>query len=575
MFQATPSGLLVPTGLVLGNSLVPFGAGPTEDDHRVVRALGAVPTYEDLWDGDRPGLDELIGQVPAQLWVRFLSVLATLLSRENVDQTTKYAIFREVLQPQQRERLERFLTSTHTAFPITEFPVLLLMEVAAARAEVSATPPERIEPESLERMVRAIYVVWSHLVASTDERIREDPAGIAAALNERSLMGSPIRRVLTGFGLWAWEHGDLDESARAARGAFDEHLRSVYSLSLVEWVTGIALATFISQNQPPEEVVTSPIFITPGRPDLTSHGHDLLSRCMERLSTTTEDLRQACLELDEDADLLTEPSLLALKRTPCLRTLGAPPAFRPISPVHLAEAAVERPLVERSLPAESRAAARTEYGSVVEGYVHGLLRGLFGDRYQRLPPIQGRKRAEGVIWFPNGFLVVECKARRASELIRYHAREDGGYFEELVRSGLKTAVEQVLATTEDVLSGDIPFPGPLAPAIAGSLVVFLQDLALSPVSRSVLDRILPRSRTTEGVAHLRPQLISLERLEELDKWFDLDLLAELRAKMSDDDVSLECLNNYLLHEGQTPSTSAVRDQIWQSLRQHLRPCLTE
>jgi len=235
---------------------------------------------------------------------------------------------------------------------------------------------------------------------------------------------------------------------------------------------------------------------------------------------------------------------------------------------------VERPLVERSLPAESRAAARTEYGSVVEGYVHGLLRALFGDRYQRLPPIQRRKRAEGVIWYPNGFLIVECKARRASELIRYHAREDAHYFEELIQSGLKTAVEQIGATTEDILSGDIAFPGALAPAVAGSLIVFLQDLPLSPVSRSVLDRILPRSRIAEGVAHLRPQLISLERLEELDKWFDLDLLSELRAKMADDDVSLECLNNYLLHEGRTPRTSAVRNRIWQSLLGHLCSCLT-
>ncbi len=105
--------------------------------------------------------------------------------------------------------------------------------------------------------------------------------------------------------------------------------------------------------------------------------------------------------------------------------------------------------------------------------------------------------------------------------------------------------------------------------------MFLQDLALSPVSRSVLDRILPRTRTRDGVTILRPQIISLERVEELDKWDNLDLIAELRQKMADDDVALECLNNYLLHEGRTPGPARVRKTIWRSFLEQVRPYLSE
>ena len=397
---------------MLGDSPVSFGEEFSGEDHRVTRALGVVPTYEDLWGGNRPNLDELLGKVPAHLWIDFLSRLATLLSRENVDQTTMNAIVEELFRSPQKGRLRRFLMTTRTALPITEFPVLLLMELAAARAEVSATPSTPIDPDSLDSIVRAIYVVWSHLTSSTDDRIQRNPAGIAAALNERSHIGSPMRRVLTAFGLWGWDHADLDDDARAARRAFDEHLRKTYGLSLVEWVAGLAVATFISQNQSPQETMTDPIMILPNRSDLTQDGCDLLRRCVERLATTTTDLRKACRKLDQEADLLTQPSLLALKRTPCIRIPGTPSAFHPISPVHLAEAAVERPLIERCTPESSRAQARTDFGMVVEGYVHGLLRELFGSRYQRLPTVQTRKRAEGVIWFPSGFLVVECKARQ-------------------------------------------------------------------------------------------------------------------------------------------------------------------
>jgi hypothetical protein len=573
-FGQTPSGLFIPTGIVLGNTPAPFIETIDSDpDLRAARALGVVPTYEDLWDTPRPHLNDLLRRVPTQLWIGFLSRLSAVLCRNSNESASQRALLLEIFREPQRRRMLDFLNATQPAFPLAEFPVLLLIEIAASRSRQAHTQPTELDNDSLEVMVQAIYCVWSELSSVTDTRIRGNPAGIAAALNERSILGSPMQRLMTAFGLWVWDHKDLDGVSRSARHAFDGHLAASIGMSLSDWVTGIALATLIVQLRPLVEAATHPVIFQPDRSDLTAHGRDLLLRSVQRLAVTEASFQDQCREFDLNSDLLANPSLLPIKRTPCLHSASIPQGVYPISAIHLAEAAVERPLVERSSLAIHRAKARTEFGAVVECYVHGLLRLLFDNRYQRLPAVQDRKRAEGVIWCPSGFIVVECKARRPSELIRYQGREDSRYLDELVGSGLRAAVAQVHSTTQDILDGTIPHPGQLSPAIAGSLIVFLQDVPLSAVARSVLDRLLPASTTTNGVIRLRPQVISLARLEELGKWSHIDLLSVLSGKMRDNEVDLECLVSYLTHEGHIPRPSPVRRALGMSLRNHVRPFL--
>lgn len=81
-------------------------------------------------------------------------------------------------------------------------------------------------------------------------------------------------------------------------------------------------------------------------------------------------------------------------------------------------------------------------------------------------------------------------------------------------------------------------------------------------------RHLDGLRAPEGLASLFAEVLR-DTFRERHR----DQEVARRAKMIDDDVSLECLNNYLLHEGRTPRASAVRDQVWQSLRTQLRSCL--
>ncbi|MCH6545232.1 MAG: hypothetical protein IH796_04450 [Deltaproteobacteria bacterium] len=99
---------------------------------------------------------------------------------------------------------------------------------------------------------------------------------------------------------------------------------------------------------------------------------------------------------------------------------------------------------------------RSDFGCLAEAYVHGVLATAFGDRYSPLDAsMRGAKGlgelADGVIWYPEGFIVVECKAVRVKEADRYIPRTDDAYFKELSERGkLAKAVNQIDATIEAV-----------------------------------------------------------------------------------------------------------------------------
>ncbi len=576
VFKKQASGLILPAGVVLGGTLHSYlDSWDSEPEFRGTRTLGAVPTYEELWDGPRPALESLIKAVPAQGWLWFLATLTNVLARDNVKAHEKFELVLSMFDRNVRSRLRNILKGATPTFPIVEFPVLLLLEIALANADFAEDAAQSDSGASLDPMVKAIYVLWSLLTEDTTSQTLRNPAGVAAALSERSFLGSPFRNLQTGFGLWAWDHAGLDPAALTARSRFDNRLRETIGYSLEQWVTGITLATMIAQNQPVDEAIAHPISITGRRNDLTNEGSDLLMGCLARVSATTTGLQESCRSLGTGLHLVRKPSLLALKRSPCLQIQADPAVYRVLSPVHLAESAVTRPRIESETDESMKALARQDLGTLTEAYIHGLLAATFGDNYQRLPSTKKRSRADGLIWFPNGFVVVECKARRSPEYTRYQVRDDESYRNELEGLDLGKAVAQVEQTTEDVLRGLIQHRCKSTPAVAGSIILFTQDIPLSEVSRSVLDEILPKTRAHLGVLRLRPQIMSIERVEELDKWTHLDLLSELVRKMQDRDVSLEGLNNFFLKENKTPRPSSLRRGIWLQLLESTRAYLTD
>lgn len=543
-------------------------------DYRALRGIGVVPTYDELWSEPVPELNSLLAAVPVQTWFAFLLRLITVLVRDNASAQDKTRILLEMLDDDARHRALLFLESNQNASLISAFSVLLLLELTASRAELAASPAPLIDPATRAMMVKALYVVSDRLNESLTAGIPHNPSGAAAALRERSILGQPTRRMLTAFGLWRWSHVALDDRARNIRATFDAHFASRCGVSLEQWVVGLSLATLAAVNQPLTEAITTPIFIVENRSDLTPAGRALIGACLSQLSLTTDAFRAECKRADAEKDLFRSPSLIPVKAHPCLRTVeGVTAAYRAISPLHVAEAGVRRPVLERARDSAQRNIALIEYGHLVESYVHALLMHAFGDRYQRLEPSNSRKRAEGIIWYPQGFIVIECKARSSSEWVRYQMRSDDEYAAELHDSGLAKAAQQIESTIDDVLSGSIPQQCAAPPRVAGGIIVSLQDLALSWISGSVFERLLPPTRMSDGVLRLRPQLMEIETLEEIDKWEHVDLLEVLTRKMQDKDMMFECVNAFLQHERGDPKLSRTKRIMWDALRAFIVPYL--
>jgi len=438
----------------------------------------------------------------------------------------------------------KYLRETPDAHPITEFPILLFLELVLARGQGRGSPSQFIPPEVVERVLQGVYALWTVLCEHDDPTILENPAGVAAALCERSTLGKPMLALRVAFALWVWEHKDLDERARESRALFGQCLRETYGIALNEWVAGIAIATHASTNQPVKEVTTEPLYVNPRRPELTEQGVSLLEQCLKLVSACTERLAAECKAWDDERDLVVEPTLLPLKKFPSLATLESPPRYRVTTPVLLAGAAVSRPFVVAQ--DTRRPDVRKSYGYVVEGMVHGVMRECFGDNYQRLEEPGDRKTGEGIIWFRDGCIVVEVKARHRFESKRFGIRSDQQLRDDLSTSDLPKAVEQIRATTNALLDGSVPGSSLRTIRVIGSIVVMVEEVALTAASKSVLDTMLPATKSHAGALCLRPQLLTLDGVVDLLHW-DLtsSMLGVLTVKMQHPDLSLEHLGNYL------------------------------
>jgi hypothetical protein len=161
-----------------------------------------------------------------------------------------------------------------------------------------------------------------------------------------------------------------------------------------------------------------------------------------------------------------------------------------------------------------------------------------------LRPSNNRKRAEGVIWYEDGFIVVEIKARRVADGARYQLRLDQTYAEELSKRGMTEAIEQIDATISDILSGQIPCRCVRPVRLVGSLIVISEEAPLNLIAESVLTKVLPVTATRDGILRLMPQIISLQELETLDQWDGGRLLDVLKEKMRDKSTGVESLRTY-------------------------------
>lgn len=574
IFSEGPTKLLVPSALQLGDTIIDFGMPPVLPggfSPSVLRSMGVMPAFRDLWDEPLPPLESLFGSVPTDWWMNILSRIAKALSLESVTDEQRLRLFRTFFRPYQQPLIDGFMRGPGVRILLSDFPVLLTIELAAALSR-PVGHPVALDDDGAERIMKAVYLVWDAIGIPLRPKIRSSPAGVAAALCERSLLGSPHALLCRGFGCWVWDHEHVTGKERNLRARFEQDLRHAYGVNLEEWIAGIALASFVESTRTLENVMQTPQQVRIPVGGVTNEGNELIRKAVTPLSTSLPAFQAACLKQHRSANLLEQPSLLPLKRSPCVRIAEHPLAYQVVSPIHLAEAAFERPV--RLSETKGRRNARGDFGFLLEAYVHGLLSAMFSDRYERLARAEKEKRADGIIWYPNGFIIVECKATRVAEAIRYSPRSDAEYADELARGCLAKAVEQIDATIRDVLSGRVARGIDSDLRVAGSIVVFLQEIPQLLEARSVLSKFLRGSHRRGGVLWLQPQVLTVSAVEDLDGWERLDLLQVLTKKMADPGTAYEPLRNFLIHGGNTGMGFRTRRNLSASILKLIGPLMT-
>lgn len=549
----TEAGIIVP-----GHLLRVREAAPIE-----MRGMGLMPEWEILWDSPPPSLDELLAMLRANKWLEALRRVAFILTHTATDSEEKQrALLRGLYRGEAQTRMASHLRGGHNHVTVGLFPVLVAMELAASRCPALEQFKSKgvAEPEAPEKL---IHLVWTLLNGSDRMKVQADPAGVAAAIVERSSLRSMTELLRAAYGVWLWEHPGVTDEDRRYREDFSKCMQRTHEMTLEEWVRGVATAEMVHSATPLEHCKDMPL-LQVRNPGLTEQGRALIEVTMSRLSSTLEEFQVLCRRQEP---LLEKSMLLPLKLSPAIRLDGASNAYVVLSPTHVAEAAFERPV--RMLESENKMArwgeARTQFGQLVETYVHGLFGDQFGDRYFRLPPEQRRKRTDGLLQYPGGVILVECKAMRVTERHRYGARTDAEYLEEMrKRLGLgdEGAVKQIRDTAADLRAGKVRHvPVDLNVRVIGSIIVVFQDLPQTGIAESVLGEILPPTREIDGSLELQPLLMSLFEAPELSGWGHLDLLAQLVRKQQVRATAFESLRNYLLFARHRPGRHRTQDLL--------------
>ena len=577
-FTQAPSGLFVPSVMRVENITLRFPPKPLD---RVVRreaqSIGVMPGFADLWNDKLPPIPEFLATAPIEWWLCGLSSLSHLLANQTASSDEVEEFLRKhLLLESERTRLDVLAREPNGPGHfrvLDDFPVLLTIELAAAFSKATDQFGE-FKRCSDRKVLAAIYQVWGDLNGSLDATT--NPSGTIAAVYERSALGSLAEHLSHACGCWVWDHPFVTSEVGAIRRKFDATMSTQYGIGMRDFIAACAFVMFCLLICSLEDALKNrPIFDLP-RTDLSDAGNKALRQMFEAVSSGIDEFSTNCKRLGSYSDIIRSPSLVPIKKTPVLRVgSSSNQRYWVLSPRHLLEAAFERPvrLAETLVPDDSLN-IRSQFGLVVEHYVHAVLKNSFADRYTRLEPTNKRKRADGIIWYPDGCVIIECKATRVAERFRYALREDDAYSIELERGQLGKAIAQIANTIDDILNGDIVSPISNKARIFASAVVFFQEIPPSVFAASVLQRHLPPTQVRDGSTRLRTQILSLEGVAELDRWSQVNLLEVLERKMSSELHAFESLRNFLLFEGYKPSTSALEKRLGDQIMYLIKSWLT-
>jgi predicted ATPase len=351
------------------------------------------------------------------------------------------------------------------------------------------------------------------------------------------------------------------------RAWFSSELEKKISSHLGQWISSLAIAILSYRVRTPEQIIQGLAPLQLPATGLASEANENLKRTLNFLSLDVGAFQAECQTALAAGDLL-EGSLRVVRENPIWR-IGVN-AYLPISTLLLGEAALEVPVNRTSA---TRRESVSRFGPVLESYIHAVLDFHFGDRYEPLieSSAQGEKRCDGVIWYPGGVVLVECKASRVPESKRYASRSNQDLVSDLSKSKIIDAVLQLQSTVEQLTSRAIPVRTGTTLRIVGSLIVSWQDLPNHLVARTVLKEVLPATREATGLTVLRPQIISVAGVEDLGLWSLHPLLDTLAAKMSNESSSYSTLRNFYYYRNIQPGQDRLREHLLTGLHQLATP----
>lgn len=557
-FKVGPHGLAAPVGTSIGDWIYPSGDLSARQQLRqslLEAGIGTVADFKDLWPDERMTPAAAFSALPAQWWLNILSRFALCACSPNVDTDEFTRMLVQMLSSSARLNFQRKYGHKPNPRLLCPFSVLLAIELASFMGADHEPPSEGAR----DTLVRPILLLSQTLNSSVAGNIKSSPSGIAATLTERSRLGDPRHWLLRAYNVWVHDHADLSSESREFRAAADRTMRERIGIDLASMIGAIGQVLTFYLSLDLKTLSNGAVCLDLQRLPLTEAGNHAIDITFAQLTATVQDFASACRSRHQTRSLLENPTLESLRQYPCVYVESSTRRMSLLSPVHLAASALDRPL--RIMSDAGVENPRTAFGQLAEDHVHHALSSMFHKRYQRLDSHDKHKQADGILWYEDGFIVVEVKARGVPDKRRFKQRNDTEYTKELTDRDIDKAVAQVESTINRVMRGRIQCQCCLPVRVAASLIVTTEESPTSFIAASVLNKLLPDTRHEYGIAVLRPQLLSLSDLEALDMWSGKRLIDVLNVKMRDRDRSLEALHIHMHSIGERPAMTTYAQDV--------------
>lgn len=532
-----PGGLSYSVGAHFGGKFYP---NPPKNQSAELRAdlvehrSVVTPSYAELWTEPMPDIPSVVRLLKKDNWLSILSRVALAMTSPGISYRDAE---RAVLSMLTTERKAALVKWHKDAGPrkrfIDPFAVLASIQIAAIYAEPGQIKG-KLTDEQGEAIPKLLYMVSASINEESNSRMDTDLPGVVAALTERSSLGHMIDIATRAVALWTWPIPNQRGRVTSFRAKADAIFKKKYGVSILEWQAVLAhaiesLVVNINMDKMHDGI---PSMST--RYDNSSRARNILNS----VSGTWEEFKSRCEAQHAKADLWKSPTLVPLATTPLISI--SPTESIVLSPVNLALAMLEFPL----RAAKEEGLDLGPFGDIVEDYCHHLLSLQYGRSYTPLAPLKDGERADGIIWFSDGFVVVESKSNRTNT--KYVNRNNARFLQELGNRDIPKAVGQINATIDDVLSGAIEKPWWIGnPSRAGSLILVADELPLTPLAAPALNQVLPPTkREPSGVLRLQPQIMEIDELERLDSWDGDTLIHVLGKKMLHSGTALEAYTSY-------------------------------